>query len=90
MKSTMIFPINDGWRLSIDNLNVTLEKSRVAGKRAEISGETNWVAVSYYNNIHQALKRMVDLDIQNLDDFRKISDRIDALHDVIDKLEFKE
>ena len=86
----MEIPINDKWKLKTEPLCVVLCKSHTF-KSGKHKGETIWEADSYYNDIRQALVRLLDLDIQDsIGGVKKICKKLDDLEKSIDSIPFEE
>jgi len=76
--------INKDWSLESDESCVTLLKRRII-KDGVNKGNTSWDAKGYYNNFAEALKAMVDKDIQsNNSRLDYLIDRVKALKEHID------
>lgn len=70
----MIVTINDKWRVSIDDLNHTLERYDEGGtiiskgKYIGQAAKANWITVGYYPNLLQCIRAVVRLEATLLSD----------------------
>jgi hypothetical protein len=72
-KDNMIH-INAEWALKGNDLCVALLK-----KRINKHGQAVWDEKGYFNNFTQALHRLIDMDVQPLNNIKYICERIDEL-----------
>lgn len=83
-RSIEIYQINERWRIDQDSMNYMLQhKGKVEGSE---SGNT-WVTVGYYQTIKQLYHALVEKNMKrvNFNDFKTLMDKIDELHQLIDK-----
>jgi len=82
--------VGDRYKIRIEDLNVTLFKCHTTTEKSNNPGQIAWTPKGYFNSIKECLSRMIDLDIQSVDDVRYISERQEYLRDVIKDLPFEE
>jgi len=77
--------VTDEWYLSADEVCVTLSKKGVI-QSGKTKGDIHYTAKGYYNNFKDALKAMVNKDIQGLDDIKSMVERLYKLENYIDNV----
>ena len=80
--------INDNYKLTSDNYNITLEKKYI-GKTEKNKGEELWKAEGFYPNYKMALSAMVNKAIMGIDDVKLICDKLDQLEMTINNLKLE-
>ncbi len=70
--------INKDWSLSGDENSITLYRRRVNAE-----GESQWDPKGYFQNFKDAYLRMVEMNIQPLDDLQKVVQAIDNLQNTL-------
>ena len=84
--------IGKDWKIESDELNVTLFKRHPAGgksfKTGKVSTQDTWAVHTYYSNVGNALKALVDQEIRNteLKDLETVLAKIEELHTLIESL----
>ena len=84
--------IGKDWKIEADELNVTLLKRHPAGgvKRGfgVVSTKDNYVNHTFYSNVKNALKGLVDQEIRNteLKDLKTVVAKIEELYNLIGSL----
>jgi hypothetical protein len=74
--------INDEWAIQGDELCVTLYR-----KRFTENGVLQYDAKGYFQDLAYALQRMIDMDIQGLNNIQYMCERMDELRkDIMDTL----
>jgi hypothetical protein len=77
--------INNEWALQSEELGVTLYRKRMSEK-----GILQYDVKGYYQDFPHALKRMIDMDIQGLNNVQYICSRMDELRkDISDAFQSK-
>jgi hypothetical protein len=75
--------INNKWAIQGDDMCITLYQKRLTEK-----GVVQYDAKGYFNDLAHTLQRMIDMDIQPLNNIQYICERIDELRkDISDALQ---
>jgi hypothetical protein len=83
--------IGDKYKLESDRFTITLSEKKIKGDKSKDAGGEWWDEIMYFSNIHNALKALVDYDLNmsGLSDLKAIADRQMELYLLIRSLPIK-
>lgn len=78
--------VADNYAIGTDDMNVILHKKSICSKGPN-KGKEQWEEIAYFPTHRQAINDMISVDMLNVyPEYRDIVERIDYLHERIDRL----